>query len=70
MAGSADEPTVLAILTEYFPDASDGWPLAIADLTAAESDFAGQARLLGEATAHLHSELATAFGTKVLPRPP
>src|SRR5258708_15516278 len=67
MASSADEPTVLAILAEYFAHASDGWSLAIADLTTAEPDFSDQARLLGEATAHLHSELAAAFGTGVLP---
>src|SRR5215469_2190978 len=68
MTGSDDdEPTVLAILAEYFPNASDGWSMAIADLTAAESDFSDQARLLGEATADLHGELAAAFGTSVLP---
>lgn len=67
MTGSADEPTVLAILAEYFAHASDGWSLAIADLTTAEPDFSDQARQLGEATAELHSELAAAFGTTMLP---
>lgn len=67
MTSPAEEPTVLAILAEFFADASDGWSLAIADLTTAEPDFSGQARLLGEATAQLHSELAEAFGTSVLP---
>jgi maltokinase len=67
MTGSADEPTVLAILAEYFAHASDGWSLAIADLATARPDFSYQARLLGEATAELHSQLAAAFGTSVLP---
>jgi maltokinase len=67
MTGSNDEPTVLAILAEYFAHASDGWSLATADLTTAEPDFSDQARQLGEATAELHSELAAAFGTSVLP---
>lgn len=67
VTGPDEDPTVLAILTEYFPHASDGWSLAIADLMTAEPDFAHQARLLGEATARLHSELAAAFGTSTLP---
>lgn len=67
VTGPEEDPTVLAILAEYFPHASDGWSLAIADLTGTEPDFAHQARLLGEATAHLHSELAAAFGTSTLP---
>src|SRR5260370_27114295 len=33
-----------------------------------EPDFCVRARLLGEATARLHTELAAAFGTSVLPR--
>jgi maltokinase len=33
-----------------------------------EPDFSGQARLLGEATARLHTELAAAFGASVLSR--
>ena len=67
MTGAAAEPIVLAILAEYFTNSTDGWSLAIADLTSAEPDFGDQARLLGAATAELHSELAAAFGTRVLP---
>jgi maltokinase len=66
LTASADEPTVLAILAEYFAHSSDGWSLAIADLTAAEPGFSDEARVLGEATAQLHAELAAAFGTSVL----
>lgn len=64
MAGQ--EPVVLAILSEYFANASDGWSLATTSLEAPRPDFSGQARLLGEATARLHAELAAAFGTRVL----
>jgi maltokinase len=68
MTSAAEEPAVLAILAEYFADAADGWSLAIADLTAAEPGFPDRARLLGEATAQLHGELAEAFGTSDLPQ--
>jgi maltokinase len=57
------EPTVLAILSEYFTGASDGWSLAMESLRAAEPDFTADASLLGRATAGLHAELAAAFGT-------
>src|SRR5262249_49256618 len=64
-------PAVLAILSVFFPHSTDGWSLATANLRVAgkhgpEPDFSGEARLLGEATARLHSELAAAFGTSVL----
>ena len=62
------EPAVLAILSVYFPHSTDGWSLATASLRAPDQDFATQARLLGEATAKLHAELAAAFGTGVLAR--
>lgn len=62
------ESAVLAILSVYFANSSDGWSLATASLRAAEPDFSREARLLGEATATLHGELAAAFGTSVLPR--
>jgi maltokinase len=62
---------VLAILSVFFPHSTDGWSLATANLHGAgqdgpEPDFSGEARLLGEATARLHTELAAAFGTDVL----
>jgi|HubBroStandDraft_1064217.scaffolds.fasta_scaffold57077_2 maltokinase len=59
---------ILAILSRYFAHASDGWKLATASLRAAEPDFSAQARLLGQATAQLHAELAQAFGVSILPR--
>ena len=76
-------PTVLAILSRYLRLASDGWSLAatsVRDLYAladrgtagvdandAGGDFAGEARRLGAATAQVHADLATAFGTDELP---
>ncbi|HUZ54280.1 MAG TPA: phosphotransferase [Streptosporangiaceae bacterium] len=64
----AGEPAVLAILSVFFANSSDGWSLATASLRLAEPDFSREARLLGEATAKLHAELAEAFGTSVLSR--
>lgn len=66
--------TSLAILSRYLRLASDGWSLAAAsvrDLYAAGGipageaggDFASEAWRLGQATAELHADLATAFGT-------
>ena len=66
MSAGAGEPVLLGILSEFFPHASDGWSLALANLHAPSPDFAGQARLLGETTARMHAELAAAFGTSVL----
>jgi maltokinase len=67
--------TVLAILSEYFPNSADGWSLATASVSAGEQRVAGQARvfaeqarLLGQTTAQLHAELAAAFGTAVMSR--
>ncbi|MFC7624998.1 phosphotransferase [Microlunatus sp. GCM10028923] len=50
----------LAMLTELFAEAEDGWRLAVA---AAETgtDFADQARLLGVALAEVHRALGSAF---------
>ena len=70
------ESSVLAILSVFFPGSADGWSLATASLRSAsnhgaanhepDQDFAGQARLLGEATARMHAELAEAFGSSAL----
>jgi maltokinase len=71
-------PTVLAVLSTYLRAAVDGWSLAatsVRDLYASGSaraaeaggDFAGEARRLGEATAEVHRDLATAFGVDELP---
>jgi len=66
-ARDAGEATVLAILSEFLPQAIDGWSLAIADLESAAPDFTERAALLGQATAGLHAELATAFGSSPMP---
>jgi len=71
-------PTVLAVLSSYLRNAVDGWSLAatsVRDLYAsgameaaqAGGDFAGEAERLGEATAEVHRDLASAFGTQELP---
>jgi len=71
-AGRTSSPgadsVVLAIVSEFFPHATDGWSLAIDSLRAEHPDFSAQARLLGQATAQLHAELAAAFGSSPLPR--
>jgi maltokinase len=61
------DDTILAILSRYFPHATDAWKLAIADLRTEAPDFSEQARTLGQATARLHRELADAFGASTLP---
>jgi maltokinase len=61
--------TILAILSEFYPHATDAWKLAIASLHQPEPDFSEQARTLGQATAKLHAELADAFGASTLPEP-
>ena len=66
---TAADPTVLAILSVYFAHSTDAWTLATANLQAAGPDFSGESRLLGEATARLHAEMAIAFGASMLPRP-
>ncbi|HTZ43410.1 MAG TPA: aminoglycoside phosphotransferase [Jatrophihabitans sp.] len=69
----------LAMLQEFMTTATDGWQLATnsvrdlmaeADLHAEEAggDFAGEAHRLGVATAEVHADLATAFGTSELGR--
>jgi len=70
-------PTSLAILSRYLRLASDGWSLAATsvrdlyaspDMRAADAggDFAGESHRLGMATAHIHADLAAAFGTDEL----
>src|SRR6266571_7072781 len=74
---NGDEPALLAILSEYLRGACDGWSLAetsLRDLYAADAsraadaggDFAGEAHRLGAATASVHADLATAFGTSLV----
>ena len=54
---------------DVLPEPTDGWSLATASLHAADPDFTAEAKLLGEATARLHAELAAAFGTARCRRP-
>jgi maltokinase len=61
--------TILAILSDFYPNAIDAWKLAIASLHEPEPDFSAQARSLGQATARLHAEMADAFGASTLPEP-
>jgi maltokinase len=69
--------STLAMLTEFLRTGTDGWQLAgtsvrdlyaEADLHADEvgGDFAAESERLGAATAEVHRDLATAFGTSVL----
>jgi maltokinase len=75
----AGEPVLLGVLSQFVAPASDGWALALAsvrdqaDHSPADSPeppggtpFAAEARLLGQATAELHADLAEAFGSREL----
>jgi maltokinase len=59
------EPVLLAVLSEFLAGASDGWTLALAALSQV-LPFREQARLLGQATAELHLDLARAFGSRYM----
>jgi maltokinase len=63
---ATSDSTVLAILSEFYPNSTDGWSLATASLHEADPDFSAEAELLGRATAQLHAELAAAFGTATM----
>jgi maltokinase len=67
------QPVLLAALSEFLAGATDGWQLATGQLhqlyaghTAPAPDFAEEAGLLGQATARLHQDMATAFGSRAL----
>jgi maltokinase len=66
VVANTGQSSVLAILSVFFANSRDGWSLATASLHEPEPDFSSQARLLGEATARLHTELAAAFGSIAL----
>lgn len=55
----------LAMIQEFFAGSIDGWDLAREEV-AADRDFTAEARSLGEATARVHRDLATAFGSEQL----
>jgi len=61
------EPVLLGVLSQFLAGASDGWTLALSSLASARP-FADEARLLGEATAELHADLARAFGSRGMTR--
>ncbi|MCW2920090.1 MAG: aminoglycoside phosphotransferase [Actinomycetia bacterium] len=77
-----DEPTTLAMLSQFLSSATDGWRLAttsVRDLYGHVSDqpgihadevggdFAAEAERLGAATAAVHQDLAVAFDVTELP---
>lgn len=68
-AGQAPEPYVLAVLQPFAQDASDGWQLALTELSEDGGDFGSEARALGRATAEVHQALARALPTVTLGRP-
>ena len=59
------EPVLLAVLSQFLAGASDGWTLALAALHR-RLPFSAEARLLGQATAELHADMARAFGSRDL----
>ncbi|KGN42597.1 maltokinase N-terminal cap-like domain-containing protein [Knoellia aerolata] len=64
-AGAEGERTAyghFAFAQEFLPGVEDAWRVALAALRSGE-DFTAPARALGEATAEVHSMLATALGT-------
>ncbi|MFF7678183.1 maltokinase [Actinacidiphila glaucinigra] len=66
--GLYDEPATLGVLQRFLPGSAGAWELA---LQAVEdgTDFSGEARALGRATAEVHLALARALPTSTLRRP-
>lgn len=67
LPGSAESLT-LGVLQPYLAGSRDGWELALRSL-AQRTDFSKDARLLGRATAEVHTVLAEVLPTSVLRRP-
>ena len=65
---AAREHAVLAILSDFFANSSDGWSLATASVVEAGPGFTEEAARLGETTAQLHEEMAAGFGASALSR--
>jgi maltokinase len=69
------EPVLLAVLSEYLAGARDGWTLATQGLAGlysgqiAELPFLAEAKALGLATARLHADMASAFGSRGMTQP-
>ncbi len=51
--------STLGVIQDYIPDGQDGWALALAEIPSQPERFLARVRSLGEATAKLHSTLAT-----------
>lgn len=66
--GVYDEPATLGVLQRYLPGSTDGWELALRAVDEG-TDFTGESRALGRATAEVHTMLARAMPTAVLRRP-
>jgi maltokinase len=60
------EPTVLAVLSRYFPEAATAWDLATTSVGSGGDSFARAARALGETTGLMHVALARDFGVQSL----
>ncbi|MER7204806.1 MULTISPECIES: maltokinase [unclassified Streptomyces] len=62
-----DDPLSLGLLQPYLTGATDGWDLALGELSKGQ-DFRHEARELGRATAEIHLALAHALPTVTLGR--
>jgi maltokinase len=71
------EPVLLGVLSQFLAGAGDGWTLALDSVRQlattgtpgrgeqpGRTPFGAEARLLGQATAELHADLAEAFGSR------
>ncbi|KIF67896.1 maltokinase [Streptomyces sp. AcH 505] len=63
----SDEPLTLGVLQTFLRGSQDGWQLALAALDEGR-EFTDEARILGRATAEVHTALAAALPTVTLGR--